>query len=61
MASPVRLTIRFLGLELLSVEASTDEPAEDGGELAGGTLGSMPMGFSASYGDQRWERGADLG
>ena len=55
----MRFVVRFLGLELLSIEASTDEPAADGGELAGGTLGSMPMGFSASYGDQRWERGVE--
>jgi hypothetical protein len=35
----VRFAVRFLGLELLTIEASTDEAAE-GEELAGGTLGT---------------------
>lgn len=37
----MRLTVRFLGLDLLDVELSTDAAAElDGAELAGGTLGT---------------------
>jgi len=36
----VRLSIRFLGLELLAIEASTDEAEVEGVELAGGTLGT---------------------
>ena len=58
----MRLTIRLLGLELLSVEASTDEDqAEDdkARDLSGGTVGSMPVGFTNSWGDQRWEQGVE--
>ena len=41
----MRLAIRFLGLDLLSIEASTDEPGEPGEDdtardLSGGELGS---------------------
>lgn len=36
----MRLSIRFLGLELLTIEASTDEADVEGAELAGGTLGT---------------------
>lgn len=58
----MRLTVRLLGLELLSVEASTeDEVAEEGAELAGGTTSAYPLGFTLSPGDQRWEHGAGAG
>lgn len=38
----MNLTVRFLGLELLAVEISTDQAAEDdlARDLSGGTLGS---------------------
>lgn len=58
----MRLTIRVLGLEFLSIEASTDEDAAEeteGGELAGGTTSAYPLGFCASPGDQRWEKGVE--
>ena len=53
----MRLTVRLFGLDLLDVELSTETPAEDDVErdLSGGTTASMPMGFTASPGDQRWE------
>ena len=35
----VNLTIRLFGLELLHIEASTEDVEADGAELAGGTLG----------------------
>lgn len=40
----MRLTVRLLGLDLLDVELSTDEPspAPDGGDIT-----SYPMGFVA--------------
>jgi hypothetical protein len=51
-----------LGLELLAIEASTeDAEAGEGEELAGGTTSAYPLGFSASPGDQRWESGAGGG
>ena len=59
----MRFSIRVLGLELLTIEASTDDgaPAVDGEELAGGTTSAYPIGFCASPGDQRWESGAGGG
>jgi hypothetical protein len=58
----VRLSIRFLGLDFLTIEASTDEdmPAEDvDRDLSGGTTAAMPMGFTPSWGDQAWESGVE--
>ena len=58
----MRLTIRLLGLELLSVEASTDEDqCEDdkARDLSGGTIAATPVGFTNSWGDQRWEQGVE--
>lgn len=56
----MRLTIRFLGLELFTLEASTDDTPDDGAELAGGTTSAMPMGFTPTPGDQRWEKAPEL-
>lgn len=54
----MQLTIHILGVELLSLALSTDdEAAAEGCELAGGSTGSTPMGFTPSWGDARWERG----
>lgn len=52
----MRLTVRVLGLELLSIDASTEDEAPDdtARDLSGGTLASTPVGFSA-----RWERPDD--
>jgi hypothetical protein len=52
----MNLTIRFLGLDLLSVDLTTDAPEE---EEFGDCL-TTPLGFTASPGDQRWELGRDL-
>jgi len=58
----VRLTVRFLGLDLLDIEVTTDVADEDTDrDASGGTLSSTPMGFVPSWGDQRWEKAADLG
>lgn len=48
----MRFALRFLGLELLSIEASTDETPEydTARDLSGGTTASTPVGFTA-----RWE------
>lgn len=55
-------TICVLGLELLSVSLTADEPTEEeAAELAGGTTISTATGFTPSYGDQRWEHGAGGG
>lgn len=51
----MRLAIRLLGLDLLTVEVSTDEADEQAGECT-----TYPVGFAPSPGDQRWERGVDL-
>ena len=57
----MRLTIRFLGLELLTFEASTDEAEVDAEcDLSGGTTGSTPMGFTPSWGDARWEQSPEF-
>lgn len=50
----MRLTIRILGAEVLHVST---EPDHDDGP---GDCTSFPVGFVASPGDQRWERGAEL-
>jgi hypothetical protein len=57
----VRLTLRFLGLDLLDIEVTTDSPSPepDPRDLSGGTTSSTPMGFTPSYGDQRWEPGVE--
>lgn len=59
----MRFSVRVFGLELLTIEASTEdaEEATEGTELAGGTTVAYPLGFTASPGDQRWEAGVDLG
>lgn len=54
------LTIRVLGLELLSIEASTGE-AEAECSLDGGTTSATGVSFLPSPGDQRWEPGAGAG
>lgn len=57
----MRFAVRMLGLELLSIEASTEDATEEteGEELAGGTTSAYPVGFSASAGDQAWEAGVE--
>jgi hypothetical protein len=53
----MRLAITFLGMDLLSVDVSTS----DGNNGTGaGDCTSIPLGFTASHGDQRWERSAEL-
>lgn len=57
----MRFAVRVLGLELLTIEASTeDAEITEGEELAGGTTSAYPIGFTASAGDQRWEKGPEL-
>lgn len=47
----MQLTVRMFGLEVLSINASTEDetPADDAGECT--TTG---FGFTSSHGDQRW-------
>jgi len=60
----MRLSIRFLGLDLLDLDLSTDspspEPDDRARDLSGGTTAAYPVGFTPSPGDQRWEKGLDL-
>ena len=54
------ITVRILGREVLTI--STDSPAGEpdhdmSRDLSGGTTYSTPMGFTPSFGDQRWEEG----
>ena len=57
----MRLNVRVLGLDLLSVEIVTDEPLEDdqARDLSGGTVASMPVGFVARYDKPREDDGRD--
>lgn len=54
----MNLTIRVFGLELLSIDASTEDAGEEC-SLDGGTTASTPISFVA--GDGRWDKGADFG
>lgn len=54
----MRLTIRVLGCEVLHL--STDDEPEVEHEVGPGDCTSYPVGFMASPGDQRWEKGVDL-
>jgi hypothetical protein len=57
---PLSSSLRLFGLELLGIDASTDEAAEDEGcSLDGGTTASTPISFTPS--DGRWNPGADFG
>lgn len=56
----MRLSIRAFGLELLTIEASTEDEAAEGEELAGGATVSAPVGFCVSPTDQRWEKGVEF-
>jgi hypothetical protein len=60
----MRLVIRVMGLDLLDVEltTATEPEAEDdpAAALNGGSTGAMPMGFTPSPGDQRWQKSAEL-
>ena len=60
----MRLTIRVLGLELINIEANTNDTEEAAEEdvwrdLSGGTTSSYPIGFTPSWGDQAWEPGVE--
>lgn len=49
----MRLSITFLGLDLLSIDVTTDgDNGTDPGDCT-----SYPVGFTLSAGDQRWESG----
>ena len=52
--------MRVLGLELLHVEASTEDEVDEDMDDSG-TTASTPVGFTPQPGDQRWERGAEIG
>ena len=58
----MRLTIRVLGLELLTIEASTDDEGVEGvegEELAGGTCASYPVGFARDAAGVEWQAGVE--
>lgn len=56
----MRLTVRILGCEVFHISNET-EPDDTERDLSGGTLTSTPVGFTASWGDQRWDSGAEYG
>lgn len=51
----MRLSVRMLGLEVLTIEASTDDDQPNGP----GDCTTTPIGFAPSPGDQRWEKGIE--
>lgn len=54
----MRLAITVLGRDLLTLEittTTTEQQADGPGDCT-----SYPVGFTASPGDQRWDRGAEL-
>ena len=58
----MRLTIHALGWTFdwsLEPTVAEDEPAPDA-SMDGGTTAAMPMGFTAQWGDQRWEKSPEL-
>lgn len=61
----MRLTLQLLGLELDvtlgPADAPSPAPDDQGASLNGGTTASYPVGYAPSYGDQRWQPGADHG
>ena len=52
----MNLTVRVLGLELLSVDISTEQQ-QDGSP---GDCTAQPISFTSSPGDQRWDQCAEL-
>ena len=53
----MRLNITLLGLDLLSVELTTDSDGDNGTDP--GDCTTYPIGFTANAGDQAWESGVD--
>lgn len=53
----MRLAITFLGLDLLSIDVTTDTDTDNGTDP--GDCTTYPIGFTPSPGDQRWERGLE--
>lgn len=51
----MRLSITLLGLDLLSIDVSTDGSSDNGTDP--GDCTSYPVGFAPQAGDQRWESG----
>jgi hypothetical protein len=46
----VRLAVTMLGLDLLTVEITTDAESDEPGDCI-----TTPVGFTVSAGDQRWQ------
>lgn len=51
----MQLTIRILGLEMLHVELCDPAPEDTATDCT-----TYPLGFTASPGDQRWEKSPEL-
>lgn len=58
---PLSLSIRFLGVELFGIDASTEAVEAEDCSLDGGLTASTAISFTASPGDSRWNPGADYG
>lgn len=58
----MRLTIVVLGwtFDWTAEPTATDEPEDTARDLSGGSTGSTPMGFTAQWGDQRWQPSPEL-
>lgn len=56
----MRFTVRAFGLEIFSLDASTEDEVAEADDS--GVTASTVVGFTASPGDQRWATpGADFG
>lgn len=53
----MRLTVRMLGLELLSIEASTEDTAQETDEP--GDAMSTPVGFTRNETGCEWQAGVE--
>jgi hypothetical protein len=53
----MRLAITLFGLDLLTVDIAS---ADGDNSTDPGDCTSFPVGFTATPGDQRWERSAEL-
>lgn len=55
-----RLTLRILGVELLDLKIEEVDDEDEETDVRTDHTSTL-VGFNPSYGDQRWEKGADYG
>jgi hypothetical protein len=54
----MRISVTLFGLDLLTVEVDTSHDSDNGTDP--GDCTSMPLGFTPSPGDQRWQSSPEL-